>query len=69
MALNPLNKLLLLFVVKSEVVSQAIDGLISQVLDPLFHYLPSHLVEIHATLDWFKRPTFVFYTAESVNPA
>mmetsp|Transcript_9206 Transcript_9206/g.8598 ORF Transcript_9206/g.8598 Transcript_9206/m.8598 type:complete len:174 (+) Transcript_9206:361-882(+) len=65
---NPINKLLLLFVFKSEVVAKAIDGLINHALDPLFHYLPSHMIEIHATLEWFKKPTIIFYTKGSANP-
>ena len=65
---NPINKLLVLFVTKSESISKAIDGMIKQTLDPIFHYLPRHLLEIHATLEWFKRPTLVFYTFGSPNP-
>lgn len=49
--------------------AKAIDGLINYALDPIFHYLPKHSIEIHATLEWFKRPTLVFYTFGSPNPA
>eukprot|EP00347_Sterkiella_histriomuscorum_P017768 403348069 len=63
-----INQLLLLFVTKSETICKAIDQLIKHALDPVFHYLPKHMIEIHATLEWFKRPTILFYSYGSSNP-